>query len=79
MSYINKYYNGFVVTPSDSTDLPNGVLTCLRVAVAGNVTVNIKGGSQNVAVPCSPNEDTFLPIIRIFATGTTATGLFAFY
>jgi hypothetical protein len=79
MSYINKYSNGFVVTPNDGADLPNGPCTALRCTSAGVVAVNIRGGSQGVLMPISPNEDTFLPIQRVLATGTTATGLFAFY
>ena len=79
MSYINKYQNAFVVTPADASDLPNGVLTCLRVGVAGNVAVDIINGNTNVVIPCSPNQDTYLPIKRVRSTGTTATGIVAFY
>lgn len=79
MSYINKYSNGIVVTPSDTVDLVGGPLTAIRCTVAGVVAVNIKNGSQNVLMPISPNNDTFLPITRVFAAGTTATGLFGFY
>jgi hypothetical protein len=79
MSYINKYYNAFVVTPDNANDLPNGPLTALRVGVAGNVAVDIVNGATNVVIPCSPNQDTFMPIKRIRATGTTATGIVAFY
>lgn len=79
MSYINKPSNAFVVTPADGANLPNGVATGIRVGVAGNVKVDIPGGSQGIVIPCTTNTDLLLPISRVYATGTTATGIVAFY
>lgn len=79
MSYINKASNAFAVTPNDGADLPNGIALGVRVGVAGNVKMDIKGGSQGIVIPCTTNNDFYIPISRIYATGTTATGIVALY
>lgn len=79
MSYINKPSNVIVVTPNDGANLPNGVATGIRVGVAGNVKVDIPGGSQGIVIPCTTNTDLMVPITRVYAAGTSATGIVAFY
>ena len=72
-----KVLAGAAVTPSDSTDLPDGVCIGLNVQVAGNVSIvdpygntvtyyMVEGGNPYAAK-------------RVRSTGTTATGITACY
>lgn len=61
------------VTPSDSTDLPNGIARSLLVIAAGNVSfITAKGTTQTYS---SVPAYTVIPVAasRVRATGTTAT------
>ena len=69
------------VTPSDSTDLPNGVSRGLLFTTSGNVTFITAKGTQ-VTIPVNTNwfgAVQFIRAKRILATGTTSTGIFACY
>lgn len=65
------------ITPSDSQDLAETTMS-LYVTTPGSLTVTLFGGSTvtypNIAAGRHP-----LCISRVFATGTTATGLIAEY
>jgi len=67
-----------VVTPSDSTDLPN-FCRGLYVGVTGNVAVVTTGGSTVTFYAL--NAGCVLPVrvARVLATGTTATNLVALW
>lgn len=69
--------NAYVVTPSDTEDLP----FCPRVLIlsaAGTVTMNMLGGSNQVAVPLQAGFNPIRPT-RIFSTGTAAVTIAAGY
>lgn len=68
------------VTPSDTVDLPRGAAGGVWVGGAGDVAV-LMGASAAPVVFAAVPAGTWLPIAarRINATGTTATGLVAFY
>jgi len=64
---------GFVISPDDAADLPY-VTTCLNVAASGTVWVTTSGGdtipyyvAAGIQFPCRAR--------RVWATGTTATGI----
>jgi hypothetical protein len=65
------------VTPADGADLPKpaAVITC---AVEGTIKVNCSGGGT---VTLFAVAGFVLPVIvdRVWATGTTATGIVALY
>ena len=67
--------NGFVVTPSDDTDLAT-VPRVLILNEAGTVTMDLVGGATNVAVPLQAGFNPIRPS-RIYATGTDAVTIFA--
>ncbi len=64
------------VTPNDGVDLarPAG---WLMVAVAGNVKVSLADGSSGVLPGLVPGVFYPGPFLRIWASGTTATGIVA--
>lgn len=84
-------FQGYPVTPSDSTNLQHrttsvsaGALayeasTAIYVAGAGNVNVNLSGGGTAVLTGLSAGEIVRVNATRILATSTTATGIFALY
>lgn len=64
--------NSFAITPSDTADIP-ATTAGVVVAVGGTLTVTTVGGSKAaLTVPAG-----LIPIIvtRVWATGTTATGI----
>lgn len=84
----NVEYDGYAVTTSDSTDLPNGPTDAIYATVSGNIAVQLvrTDNSGNVTVLATTTLLTvaageILPIAvsRILATNTTATGIFALY
>lgn len=65
------------VTGNDATDLPDGACTQLMVSVGGTLKVNdVNGVTRSLTVPAG-----VLPIavLRVWATGTAATGITALY
>lgn len=64
------------VTPSDSTDLPNGYCRGFHVNGAGNVKFTDLNGNSNTLTVVAGIPLPYAAI-RIWATGTTATGIFA--
>lgn len=71
--------SGLPVTPSDSTDLPNGPAFGIQVTGAGNVAVNLAGGGTATLTGLSAGQILRVNVSRILATNTTATGIFALY
>lgn len=74
---VRNYNDAYAVTPNDTADLPHNGTVALRVAGTGVVKVNVKNGSQGIVIPVSVDNDLCLPITRVLATGTTATGIVA--
>jgi len=85
--YLDQALNAQAVTPSDTTDLSlsggnfdntaSGALPF--IGTAGNIKVTMLGG-QTVTFLNIP-DGTFMPIqvVRIWATGTTATNILAVF
>ena len=69
---------GYVITPADGADLPNNVV-CLNVAVAGLVYVDLVDGGTNVPYSIGAGIQFPLWVKRVYATGTTATGITGSY
>lgn len=63
------------VTPSDSTDLAT-TARCLIVSVAGALKVTTQGG-DTVTIANVPAGVLPVCVARVWATGTTATGIVA--
>lgn len=81
-------FDGYTVTPSDSADLTNGICKAIYCTVAGNVAFQLvrKDTTGNVTLIGSTTllsvaAGEIIPLVasRIFATGTTATGIYALY
>lgn len=77
-------YEGFLVTPSDTVDLPNG--PCQAICVlgnAGNVAAqnDIAADATSVITIGAAAVGEVYPVMlsRILATGTTATAVYALY
>jgi hypothetical protein len=71
--------NAVAVTPNDGANLSE-VSRFLMVGVGGNITVNMYGSGTNVLLPALA-AGTIYPIrvSKIYATGTTATGIVSLY
>ena len=67
------------VTPSDSTPLPGGNARFLYVGGSGSVVVVTAGGTQVTLSNAVAGSTIPLEVTQVMATGTTATGLVAFY
>jgi hypothetical protein len=61
-------------TPSDSADIPGGTSSAIYIAVAGALHVTTASG-QNVVTPSLIAGWHPIRVTRVWATGTTATGL----
>ncbi len=76
------YVNGASVTPDDGNDLPN-YARALWIGAAGNVTVTLRNSTTPITVPVAAsstnNEPAKLYVKRVWATGTTATGIIALW
>lgn len=72
---------GLAVTPNDGADLPQGVTSGLYVGGAGNVVVSFSTTTRLQVTITAPAVGFVLPVkvVRVYATGTTATGLIAMY
>ena len=65
---------GFDVSPSDSADLAQ-VTRALMVSAGGDVTVTLKNGDQLTLPGLTPGVIYPVRASRVWATGTTATGV----
>ncbi len=73
------YQHAALVTPDDNNDLANAA-TALLISVDGALKVTTEGG-ETITFPTGTfTVKTFIPlrVTRVFATGTTATGIVAF-
>ena len=75
---------GAAVTPNDTTDLPTGLAYGLYVGVGGTLKVDCaeglaSGGSGGRTTFATTVPAGFFPfkVIRVYATGTAATGIVA--
>lgn len=66
------------VTPSDSTDLPDGVCRCLLVGTAGTATILDAEGNQTTLVPLIAGYNPIM-VRRVFNTALTAANIKALY
>lgn len=69
---------GFAITPSDSTDLPFTTLQIRVTGSAGTIALTWPGGVETTG-PVLAGETLDWRIVKIKATGTTATGLRGYY
>lgn len=72
-------FDGYAVTPTDSTDLGNGPTRALFVTGAGNVNVTYPGGTTAVLTAVPANSLLVVMVSQVQNTSTTATGIFALY
>lgn len=72
-------YDGYAVSPNDSTDLANGATSALYVTGAGNVNVNLAGGGTATLTGLSAGQILQIAVTRVLNTSTTATGIYALY
>jgi len=68
----------FQITPSDSTNLPQGKAYGFRVTGAGNVRYIGEDGNTDTIVGLTAGERWPVVVTRVLATGTTATGINGF-
>ena len=69
----------FLVTPSDTDDLTY-ITKAIRLSAtgtSGNVVIITEAGNQRT-IPMLAGEQWDVSVRRIMATGTTATGIYAF-
>lgn len=73
-------YDGYAVTPTDATALPNGLTRALFITGTGNVACTLADGTTTCVLTGVP-ANTIVPIsVKIVAnTSTTATGIYALY
>lgn len=81
--YVTPRYTGAYIPDISSTDavLANGTIG-LRVTVTGVVKVDVGVNGNVVAtgivIPVTVDNDLWLPVTKLYKTGTTATGIVAF-
>lgn len=73
-----EFSDAFLVTPSNSTDLPKKGVRGLYIGNTGDVTINIQNGGQGVLFKAVPAGTVLhVPVSRVLATGTTSTSITA--
>ena len=65
------------VVPADGTDLPGGPARSLYIGGAGTLRVTMYGNGAVVDFPAVSAGPFPFQVIRVHATGTTATGIVA--
>jgi hypothetical protein len=65
---------GFAIVPNDAADLPE-VTRQIRVTGSGGAIAVVWPGGEQTIEPVSAGEPLDWRIVRVLATGTTATGL----
>jgi hypothetical protein len=76
---MNYFQSGKAVVPNDAVDLPDGVAWALTATVAGTVSVDTENGETVSLALNAAFSPATVRIKRVRATGTTATGLTAWY
>lgn len=69
----NLYLSAAAVTPSDAVDLPRKPTQGLLVTVTGNLSIVMEAGGQVDLTSVAANTLLPLRVLRVRATGTTAT------
>jgi hypothetical protein len=69
------FFTGRAITPSDSADIPNGMIRGFYVAVAGDVKCTMGDGAVCTWPALSAGVPHPIQAKRIWSTGTTATGI----
>lgn len=76
---MESYKNAKAVTPSDSQGL-GFVARGFSVGTSAPITVDTLGGNTNVTIACGSNAGIYnLAITKVYATGTTATGITVYW
>jgi hypothetical protein len=68
----------FPITPNDNADLPNDTRQ-VRVTGSGGALAAIWKDGQTRTTPVQAGDILDWRLVRVLATGTTATGLWGFY
>ncbi len=76
--YGGRVTNGAAAATSDTVDLPGGTAQKIYVQGAGAIKINLPGGTT-ITMTVAANSYHDIPVSRIWAIGTTATGIFVFY
>jgi hypothetical protein len=81
----NTSYDAYLVTPSNTVNLPNAGLYArpaadgFSVGVTGDVSALLATGASYTWVAVPANTNIPIRITRINSTGTTATNILALY
>jgi len=67
------------VTPDDDHDLPDGVTRGLYVGASGDVTMTMSDGTIVTRVDVAAGITHPWQVVRVWASGTDATGIIADY
>lgn len=70
---------GYAVTPSDATDLTNGIARSLYIGATGDVAVITLNGDTVTFVGAVAGSTIPIFVKRVLSTGTTATSIVALY
>lgn len=68
----------FAIVPSDTVDLPN-LPRQIRVTGSGGNLAAVWADGQTRTIPVFTGDILDWRLVRVLATGTTATGLWGFY
>lgn len=66
------------ITPSDSAEL-NFISRAVLATTGGIITVDMAGTGTNKPIPIAAGQFLPIRIKKVYATGTSASGLISFY
>lgn len=66
-----------LITPSDTEDMQKQGAVMLYIGTGGNIKYSQPNG--NIITETLTAGYHYIPMVRVYATGTTATGLYALY
>lgn len=70
-------HGAVAITPSDATTFP--VTRALYVGTAGNITVRMADGQDNIQFTNVPVGVLAVQVDKVYSTGTGAAGIIALY
>lgn len=79
LALLGPAIGSFMITPSDSADLPHVTRRIVVTGTAGNVQVTFLNAAGPVTVAVLAGEQLDWAAVRIWSTSTTATNLRADY
>ncbi len=79
MAGVDLYTNGIAVTPNDGSDLGTLPANGLGCQAAGTVAVHFHNESTSVTLSLTPGVILPVKVDRVLSTGTSATGIVAYY